>query len=216
VTLAAFASAVLCAAASCAPGGHVKLEPAPPGLPFDERIVLYNRLAGTRTIGISCVKYDCTTTNELVLDNGRRLRHPEDVLQVVSADSDAAHHARAARTARRRQTYFGVGGLALAVLGGTLWYLSRPDDVNGRQGSDEGQMLGIGFIAVGALGGGFGAWHQHSRAEQETKRTFELYPEALEKQLGICWVGALALPCEDPDPWKPREVSYYLSFGFAP
>jgi hypothetical protein len=198
---------VILALGACS-SGHLNLESPPANLTKEQRL---KRFASLAPVGYRLELVDqCNASGgwkvckprvdsrSVLLADGREMRHAEDLLPVVAPSSKAAQHARAVKRAVRNQTYSGVGGIAVSLTGGFIWYESRTDDAYNIKGNDTGKTIGMTMLAVGVITAVVGSWIYHSRAERNELEAFELYQDGLAEGLRICFADLKPFPCEEP------------------
>lgn len=194
---------------ACNPKPHVRLGPLPPDLTAGQRVQTYNELHATfeqETTTRTCSgRGGCSTTIErtLMLANGTRVHHAEDLLPVVSPDSPAAKSVNAslrAERSRRNFTLLGLAGIALFAVVGSSVMSDEDGDVG--SGAKLGLLVGGGAVLVGA----FGAWHYYYKASDEHALANEQYNEGLARQLRVCVDGLFVTPCEAASQTAPNAL----------
>lgn len=175
--------------AACGPP-HVQLNPPKPNMTADERVAMFEALAGKseKTTWTTTCNGGCSTTVEksLFLANGTEVHYPEDLLPVLPADGEAVEHIRANQDARSKAQIWTIGAVISGVTGFLIFASSNTSD------SHAVPFLLFGGAAVGA----FGAWHYSSVATDEASLTFHAYSKALADRLAVCTNGLAVVACE--------------------
>lgn len=183
-------------------GGHVTLQAPAINAPEAERLRAYERL---RPIDRSVTresepspdlgKRNRTShrTDYVVLGNGQRIEHVQDLLPVVPSDSSMASDVRASSALGVLGTGMILLGIAGAVASGVLLFAKNeeyPGALTWGVAGASGLVLGIGFGARVQSG------HRASRA-------FTEYDHALRRHLDLCETGGVLATCKHLPPVVP-------------
>lgn len=174
--------------------------------PEAERIAAHERLFA-RADAVSGVRGGTMRTDFLILGDGTRIHHPEDLIPVVDPASPtaraAAKSAAASESVRRSHSRsvvpWYVAGAGIGV--GTVMMFSgvRSDDGSALTLAGTGLMVGslVGGLVVGMLlEGDVGA--RHAEARDERVSAFATYNDDLVKRLALCTEAGAILPCAAP------------------
>lgn len=209
--------------AACTPAQrphHALVAPSPTA-PEAERLAAHERLFA-RADAVSGIR-GAMSTEYLILGDGTRVYHPEDLIPAVDAASPtaraAARSAAAAEAARRRQSKVDVA-----------WYVATAGMLIGTSlliagvASDDGTTLattGTGLIIGSGLGGVTAGWllagdlrERHVEAKEERVSAFATYNSDLVKRLELCEQGDDVVPC--PAPAAPAASAASSSPDAAP
>lgn len=183
-------------------GGHVTLQAPAINAPEAERLRAYERL---RPIDRSVTresepspdlgKRNRTShrTDYIVLGNGQRVEHVQDLLPVVPSDSSMAGDVRASSALGVLGTGMILLGIAGAVTSGVLLFSKNeeyPGALTWSVAGASGLVIGIGFGARVQSG------HRASRA-------FTAYDHALRRHLDLCETGGVLATCKHLPPVVP-------------
>ncbi len=183
-------------------GGHVTLQAPAINAPEAERLRAYERL---RPIDRSVTresepspdlgKRNRTShrTDYIVLGNGQRVEHVQDLLPVVPSDSSMASDVRASSALGVLGTGMIVVGVAAGLATG-VWAISKPDEYPG------GLMWGAAAASGLVIGIGFGARVQSGH---RASRAFTAYDHALRQHLDLCETGGVLATCKHLPPVVP-------------
>jgi hypothetical protein len=182
--------AVIMSAACARP--HVQMNPPQPGISADERVAMFNALAGKTEITTwsrTCNGHGCTTSVEktLVLANGTEVNYPEDLLPILPTDCETVNHVRASQEAISKSHVWTIGAVAAATASIVLFAHG------GTNGSDAVPLLFFGGAAIGAIG----VYHYSSVATDEIGLAYRSYTKDLAERLAICAKGLEVVPCEE-------------------
>jgi hypothetical protein len=129
----------------------------------------------------------------VLLGNGQKVEHAEDLLPVVPSDSEMAKDARAGVALDRLGLVVIVVGIAAVVATGVLAVSSKEDY--------PGALTWVGAATSGSLIGlGFGARVQ---AGHRASRAFTAYDLALRRHLDLCDIGGVLATCKHLPPIAP-------------
>jgi hypothetical protein len=191
--------------ASClvACSGHLTLQAPAANAPEEERLRAYESLRPVdRSMSRESVLSDDpgrparTThkTNFVVLGNGQRVEHAEDLLPLVPPDSDMASDARASVGYHRLGT--GLIILGVVATAATAFLVFSKDE-----GERFGPLLYGGSAAGGLLlGSGFAARVQSGH---RASRAFTSYDLALRRRLDLCERRGVLSTCKHLPPVEP-------------
>lgn len=176
---------------------HVRLEPPPPNLTPDQRVHAFHALKAVgaeRIITTQCGQGGCTSSehNVLLLANGQRIHHPEDLVPVIPANSSAAvavERARAARSTGHRWGYIGFGSFTVGGLLALQGFDAEPNSV---------RDTAVPILLVGGIVAAGFAWYYIRESNTQTRTAYWHYSGALAQQLGICVVGLQVVACDQP------------------
>lgn len=183
-------------------GGHVTLQAPAANAAESERLRAYERL---RPIDRSVTrksepspdlgKRNRTShrTDYIVLGNGQRVEHVQDLLPVVPSDSSMASDVRASSALGVLGTGMIVVGIVAAAGAGVL-VIAKPDEYPG------GLTWGCAGASGLAFGIGFGARVQSGH---RASRAFTAYDHALRRHLDLCETGGVLATCKHLPPVVP-------------
>jgi hypothetical protein len=178
---------------ACAPS-HVNFPPPATDLTPEQRVDEYNHLVGTKEHWIS--QNGNMVQHSIILQDGREVYYPEDLIPLVAPDSATATHARKAASARTSASRWSLVG-SLAFLTGLIVTFKSFDS------SPTGTRIGLG-IALGGLiaWGGVGTYYKFKTTSQ-THAAYEAFDDDLAARLNVCVAALQIVPCEVvPPPWK--------------
>jgi hypothetical protein len=195
--------------AACTPrqAPHQTLVAPSAAAPEAERIAAHERLFA-RADAVSGVRGGTMRTDYLVLGDGTRIHHPEDLIPVVDPASPtaraAAKSAAASESLRRSRSrgsipwYVAGAGIAAGMV--VMFSGVRSDD-----GGGDLILAGTGLM-VGSLVGGLvaglilegDAGERHVEARDERVSAFATYNDDLVKRLALCAEGGDVVPCAAP------------------
>jgi hypothetical protein len=177
---------------------------APPATATEaERMVAYERLFSRGAAGTAVVssgQVAAASTDYLILGDGTRIHHVDDLLPVVPADSPTARSAQRGKEAAQRAqgwSYASTAGLVGAILVGfvvpSLLYDDLEKEVSvGLIAGTIGIAVTSVFIWQGSLAG--------AEANDERVSAFATYNTDLRKQLDLCVDGTRLIPCAAATP----------------
>ena len=188
-------------AAGCVP--HARLTAPAASAPATERRGAYERLSSrTRQDTITFatlwrlpVK---RTTDFIVLGDGSRVYHAEDLLAVVPPDSPTARAAERSRHARKVSHGWLGAVIAGTALGIGFVYAGLASDVWDPAEDRLATLtwIGLGFAAAGSL-----SWipqmHYARVSNDEKVSAFATYNDSLRKQLSLCVAGLRVIDCAE-------------------
>jgi hypothetical protein len=186
---------------------HYTLNVPPPTASPVERLQAFNRLR-TRAVGeLTTCSYrgampdHCWSSQYLVLADGREIWHHEDLLAVVTPDSQAARDHRDYTRVKANQLLWTLGLFAGAAAGIAMIHYGWADEPT------DLMWTGVGVTAASVLIGGGGAYITGLQARSAKLRMFAHYDEGLAAQLNICTSGIAIVPCDAPNmPVAPDPV----------
>jgi hypothetical protein len=211
VRLAALLVAPLLASACTAPHAHLR---APDSLaPGHERLAAYESLrpaAQSNTVILQGGTPVAQTTDYLVLGDGQRVHHAEDLESLVPADSPTARAARRSREHKQKRSTWSLITMGVALVGASvvtysLATMDSGDDFDmdpSTSGVPEPNWLVMG-AGMGMFFGGFtgfiGANNYYGNLEnQEKVSAFTTYERDLRNRLVLCVDGIDVVPCLTP------------------
>lgn len=180
---------------------HYTLSAPPPTAAPAERMQAFEQLrtSGRGSVTTCSSHGGCTSSEYLVLGDGREIWHPEDLEPVVSPRSDAHEAAERLRDIQANRRIWRdvflvglIGGIAAVVAGVKID--SRPVILTGELMVAGGLVLGGG----GMLVDGF-------RAAGPKNVILDHYDEGLLQQLNLCVNGTFVFPCEAPGTPPPPD-----------
>ena len=181
-------------------GPNVTVRPPRPDLTPDQRVATYDELHGvseTEAIVSNCSINGCKTADDQLsmrLANGVTIHHPEDLLPLVSPDSEMARHVRATRSALIKIVLWGAAGAVAMAAGGYL-YIKESAARNDPSAHTTGKYVAGGLFFSGMLGEVV-AYHYRSRVLDETDLAFRAYSADLARTLRVCVNGFEVVACE--------------------
>jgi hypothetical protein len=162
------------------------------------------------THGVAAVE---TNLEYVVIGDGTRVAHPEDLVPLVDADSPTARAGQRAaearvryeRKARRGNIILAIGagviltGVAISVASGAM----RDSPGDSSPGDTIGKALFVGGV-VGTIGAGFWVLSDVRAAKRELdderQSAFETYNDDLRKHLRVCADGTRIVACAPAAP----------------
>jgi hypothetical protein len=175
-------------AAGC--NAHVKLRASGPSTPLKQRLAEYDEIRPATQVRKPYL-YVITAVERhfLLLASGRRVYHPEDLLQVVKPDSPTAGYVRRVQRLRRIQFWVGLASMAVTIAGATMAIVGFTGD-----NSD----LGIAGAVSGGVGmyGGFNLSKLFDAMAKDTALSaFTSYERSLQAFMGLCVVDGKPGDC---------------------
>jgi hypothetical protein len=205
----------LAACSACVSRPHHRLEAPAPGASPQEKLDAYEKhrpAAEASLVAVSSGTVVASRTDFLVLGNGRRVYHAEDLAPLVAEDSATAESGRLSAEAATRAKAWNWTGWAL--VGGGLVLGSAAILDSGDPGSDDfgpnKTLLGIGTVAfLGGLGAmALASFRYAPVAHDERVSAFATYDKDLRARLDICVDGTRIIPCgAAPPAVAPAPVS---------
>jgi hypothetical protein len=174
------------AASGCA--GHVQLSAPPASAPGEQRLAAYDDLRPIEYETRTSRRSGYTDVVSLELNDGTKVRLPEDLLPLVPEKSPAAQAMREARSHRHNNQLLGYGGYG-GLLTGIIVAL-----VGAGNGSKPLGYGGLGLAVGGAICLPF-ANRQATKANAATARAYEQYDDGLRRKLDLCEEGERVVPC---------------------
>jgi hypothetical protein len=204
----------LVACSACVSRPHYRLEaPAPQASPREklDAYEKYRPAAEASLVAVSSGTVVAKTTDFLVLGNGRRVYHPEDLAPLVAEDSATAESGRLSAEALTRAKVWNWTGWGLFGGGLTLSFASLLDsgDPGGDDFGPNGTLLAVGSAAcIGGLAAmGVASFKYAPVAHDERVSAFATYDKDLRARLDICVEGTRIVSCADAPPAvAPRPV----------
>lgn len=191
--------------AGCMRGPHVQLSSPPASAPSEERLAAFENLQPQSTAGTVTVAGSqpvAQTTDFIVLGDGRRVYHANDLVAVVPADSPTARAGRNSQAAQDRgDTWYKVAlGIALVGVAMTTYSALTAGDP-GDEDFGPGPLFVVGLGVAGAgIGTGFFAGREYKIAHDERVTAFSTYRKDLMKGLDLCVDGLELKPCDVSTP----------------
>lgn len=169
---------------------HVKLRASGPSTPLKQRLAEYDEIRPATQVRKPYL-YVITAVERhfLLLASGRRVYHPEDLLQVVKPDSPTAGYVRRVQRLRRIQFWVGLASMAVTIAGATMAIVGFTGD-----NSD----LGIAGAVSGGVGmyGGFNLSKLFDAMAKDTALSaFTSYERSLQAFMGLCVVDGKPGDC---------------------
>lgn len=192
----------------CGPA-HVHLTPLPPNPDPAQRVALYQQYRPTAVITtalVNCIGSCQPETEGLVLGNGMKVQHPEDVLPLFSPDSSTARAASRLASAHRRQNLWTAAFIGGLSVGGGL---SIDGHVNGNASE---QVAGVALV-VAALGCLVGDYVEGRGMRENQEAVYGNYDRDLARELRVCTRGFAIVPCEASGPPGPAPMIPDPSLG---
>lgn len=128
------------------------------------------------------------------LEGGVQLRHVEDVLPLVPADSNTARAANEVLRLREKRSKYNWLLAIGSLVGATVTIIGVRED-----------SMAVGFSGFGLLAGTLvveatGKYFIDKDIDAVTKRGFDTYDQDLAKRLQVCVRGIAVVPCEMDTP----------------
>jgi hypothetical protein len=169
---------------------HVKLRASGPSAPLKQRLAEYEEIKPATQVRKPYL-YVITAVERhfLLLASGRRVYHPEDLLQVVKPDSPTAGYIHRVQRLRRIQFWVGLASMAVTIAGATMAIVGFTGD-----NSD----LGIAGAVSGGVGmyGGFNLSKLFDAMAKDTALSaFTSYERSLQAFMGLCVVDGKPGDC---------------------
>ncbi|MEQ9497863.1 MAG: hypothetical protein RIT81_13415 [Deltaproteobacteria bacterium] len=200
------AAAVLLVASACASPPRIKLEAPASDAPVVERIAAYEKLSARRVTPPMSKKIsrepfergheEIKLPPHLLLQDGREIRAPDDLLPVVWWDSATAASARRSIEARDRAdagwavaACGPVVGLATALSG-----LSFEPDSTGRSTL---LVTGLAVTVIAMATGGILGFGNQASASRSASEAFRSYDDDLLERLALCRDGDAVAACAE-------------------
>ena len=168
--------------------GHVQLAAPPANAPPEVRAAAYDDLRPIEYATVSNLKSGYTDVAFLELNDGTKVKLPEDLLPLVPPDSPAAQSMRDARSQRHTNHLLALGG-TVGLLAGIITALA-------------GAGMGSKPVAYGGLGVAIGGVicipltnREANKMNASTARAYEQYDDGLRRRLGMCEEGGRVVPC---------------------
>jgi hypothetical protein len=163
---------------------HVKLRASGPSAPLKQRLAEYRQLKPlTQVRSPYLYLFSAVERHFLLLADGRRVYHAEDLLPVVRPDSPTARYIARVQRLRKIQFWVGLASMAATITGTVL-------AIVGFTGDDT--PMGVTGCVVGGVGmmGGFNlAKLFDAQARDTALSAFTSYDRALRQYMGLCPVG---------------------------
>jgi hypothetical protein len=177
---------ILLAVNGCA--GHVQLKAPPANASGQERVAAYDDLRPIDYKTVTSAKGRYTDVVSLELNDGTKVRLPEDLLPLVPPDSPAAQSMRDARSYRHKNQLLALGGYG-GLIGGLILAA-----VGGGMGSKPVAYGGLGIAIGGVICLPF-VNGQANKANASTAQAYEQYDDGLRRKLDLCEEGERVVPC---------------------
>lgn len=166
-------------AAGCS--AHVALRASKPNAPLKQRLAEYEEIKPATQVSKPYL-YVMTAVERhfLLLADGRRVYHPEDLLTVVPPDSTTTRYVQRVQRLRRIQRWVGLASMAVTIAGATMAIVGFTGD-----NSD----LGIAGAVSGGVGmyGGFNLSKLFDAMAKDTALSaFTSYERSLQAFMGLC------------------------------
>jgi hypothetical protein len=207
-------SVMLLLAVGCASQPHVHLTAPAAGASAEERLAAYESLhpraeANTLIVSNGTVQQ---STDFLVLGDGRRVYHADDLAPVVGEQSPTAEAGhRSAHALSHGKWWLRGGAIAAAVgIAATVVGFATADMQHiGRSAALVGG--GIAFTVVGSTVAMIGAMSPLHEANDERVSAFATYDQDLRKRLALCARGMQIVACDAVAPAAPAAPAAVLS-----
>jgi hypothetical protein len=176
---------------------HAALLAPPPGASAEERVKAYESHRPRGESKSSVVQEGdavAERTDYLILGDGTRIYHPEDLTPLVAAESRTAQSAARSKDATEQLTLIAYIGAAVTIAGVAVMAVGGTDSDLFYPGLGA-SLLGVG----GVVGAGIYYW---PTINDERTSAFSTYEDDLRKQLDICVNGleVVACPATAPTP----------------
>jgi hypothetical protein len=195
--IAAAVSLVAVGLTACSPPPHVRLEAPAPTASEAERIAAYERLfarADARTALVQNGQVTHVSQDYLILGDGTRVHHPDDLIPVVPAGSPTARHAADGKASVDRARPW----LTAAAVSFTGSWLVSPV-VGVAVGGEEGIIAGaatFGTLAIATIAFMFTAVAKGREFDGQRASAFATYDSDLRARLQLCADGTKVRACE--------------------
>jgi hypothetical protein len=207
---AAAALATMLVVAGC--HGHVALNAPPAGSDAAERIAAFERLQSRGRMDLVRTQHGRTIEQSaefIVLADGRRVYHADDLIAVVGQDSPAGNAAAQSARARRKKIAWYTVGAAGMVVGVALLYATTLDtDLEDPEDGLSGTFwASMGLSAAGALAVTVGLFY--GREEKEARAAaFMTFDDSLMQKLDLCAEGTRVIDCASAPTPQPVEEEH--------
>jgi hypothetical protein len=185
--------------AGCIVPPHHTLSAPPADAPGDARMEAFTRLRPDKRMLLSC-SGRCTSSQYLVLGDGKEIKHPEDLAPVIAPQTPAGESMRRILTLHARRRFWAkvlliglASGGAIAIAAATLD--SRPLGIAAAGLIGGALVIGIGGMAV-----------QGMKETLEMSTLFDSYEAGLAARLNLCARGTIVIPCESPISGQPTSL----------
>jgi hypothetical protein len=168
-------------------GGHIQLTAPPANASAAERAAAYDAL---RPINYQTDSNEGSSTNVglLELNNGTKVKEPEDILVLLPADSRSAYSIRDAQSHAKKGQYWNIAGTAALSAGSFLALMGLA------KGSKLAGFGGLGIVVGGGICLTFSK-RERDEKSAATTRAYEQYDEGLRRRLGMCEQEGRVVPC---------------------
>ena len=169
---------------------HVLLEAPPANAPGEQRVEAYDDLRPMEhQITVTTTKNSSFISDSVLqLNNGVKVRLPEDLLPLVPANSPAAESMRTAYRERKANQWLAFSAYAGTITGLILAGVGFGTDNNALKYGGAGMV--IGGVVCFPLTNYFGSQYLDS-----TARAYKQYDEGLRRRLNVCNDADRIVPC---------------------
>jgi hypothetical protein len=200
-------AALLVALTAC--GAHVQLPAPSPGITPADRVAMFKALERANQeveqVSVNNGPWQLKSST-LILANGTRVEHADDLLPVVPPDSDTAKLARASATARHRSIELKAVAYGAAVVGMAVLVSSFNDDVDVAEDHSTQDYIFIGTAIAAAVPYLIGLHEQHEEIALRMQ-AFSTYTRDLGVRLDVCAHGLEVVACETvPSAYPPANA----------
>jgi hypothetical protein len=192
-------SLVVLVLVGCGTNHHITVPPLPPQPTPEQRLDIWqhwhSRAHATETV-TTCNRVSCRSEDHAIvqLEGGVEVRHVEDVLPLVPADSNTARAANEVLRLRAKRSKYNWLMAIGSVVGATVAI------VGAREDSMAVGFSGVGVLAGSLVVGAIGKYFVDEDIDVVTKRGFDSYDQDLAHRLQVCVRGMAVVPCEMDTP----------------
>jgi hypothetical protein len=184
---------LLVALAACG-GAHVQIPAPSPSITPADRVAMFKALERqnqeVEQVSVNNGPWQLSSST-LILANGMRIEHADDLLPVVPPDSDTAKAARASATARRRSLGWRLAGYGATIVGVTAFAINANGD--GFDVPDDYMFAGVAIVAAVPFLLSFKEHHDEIALRMQA---FSTYTRDLGLRLDVCAHGLEVVACE--------------------
>jgi hypothetical protein len=197
-------AALLLALTACG-GAHVQLPAPSPSITPADRVAMFKALERenqeVEQVSVNNGPWQLSSST-LILANGMRVEHADDLLAVVPPDSDTAKAARASAAARRRSLWWKLAGYGAGFAG--MATIAINGDGEGFGVSEEYVLGGAAILTLVPFLLSFKEHHDEIALRMQA---FSTYTRDLGVRLDVCAHGLEVVACETvPSAYPPANA----------